>query len=195
MWFILIPSLLFGVLGVLAPLRLDELGLTELGISGVFFVAAAIEVVFSPFLGRFSDRYGRLLPLRLALAGAIVMALLLPWPSERWLLAALVTAASIVFAIFFVPGTALLSDGADEIGIGQGFGFALLNLGWAPGNLVGSAAGGGLADALGDVGPYFILAGICALTLLALERGPLASLRGDVPPGSVAAQGSPGGGR
>jgi predicted MFS family arabinose efflux permease len=78
--------------------------------------------------------------------------------------------------MFFVPGTALLSDGADSYGIDQAFGFALLNLGWAPGHLIGSGAGGALADALGDAATYLILAGVCLVTLLAVQRGPLALL-------------------
>jgi MFS family permease len=177
MWFLVIPSLLFGVLGVLAPLRLDELGLTELGIVAVFVASAAVEALASPGLGRWSDRGGRGAPIIAALVGSIALLLVLPWPDSRWMLAIVVGAAATVFGFFFVPGTALLSDGAEAAGIDQGFGFALLNLAWAPGHIVGSAAGGALAAVLGDAGPYLIVAGVCLATLLAIELGPLSMLR------------------
>jgi MFS family permease len=171
---LMLASLFFGVLGVLAPLRLDELGMSELAISATFLLAAACEAVVSPALGTWSDRSGRLAPVRAGLVGSIVCAALLPWPDGRWGLGALVVVAGVFFGSFFVPGTALLSDGAERAGISQGLGFALLNLAWAPGHVVGSAAGGAIADTAGDALPYLLLAGICALALLAVERGPLA---------------------
>ncbi|HSL64299.1 MAG TPA: MFS transporter, partial [Gaiellaceae bacterium] len=54
-WFVLLPALLFGVLGVLAPLRLDELGLGAVAIGATWLVAASFEAVLSPLLGRLSD--------------------------------------------------------------------------------------------------------------------------------------------
>jgi MFS family permease len=73
LWFLFVPSLLFGVLFVLAPLRLDEFGVTALGISAVFLVPAGIEAGLSPFLGRWSDRSGRLAPIRAGLIGSAVL--------------------------------------------------------------------------------------------------------------------------
>jgi predicted MFS family arabinose efflux permease len=172
LWFLALPSLLFGVLSVLAPLRLDELGFSALAIGGVFLVAAGLEAVISPIIGRWSDQSGRLAPVRAALLSSIGISLALPWPAERWTFAALVGVAGIAYTAFFVPATALLSDGAEAAGLDYGLGFALLNLAWAPGAIVGSAAGGALAGAIGDAGPYLILAGICLVTLLALQRGP-----------------------
>ena len=173
-WLLALPSLLFGVIGLLAPLRLDELHFSGTAIGAVFLVAAGFEVLASPLIGRWSDRSGRLAPARAFLVVATVMSLLLPWPEERWTLAALVVGASIAYGAFFVPGTALLSDGAEDVGLDQGFGFALLNLAWAPGHIVGSAAGGALADAMGDAVPYLILAGLCLATLFAVRRAPAA---------------------
>jgi predicted MFS family arabinose efflux permease len=165
------------VLGLLAPLRLKELGFSGTAIGGVFLVAAGFEALGSPLIGRWSDRRGRLAPVRAFLVLAIAMSLLLPWPAERWTLAALVVSASIAYAAFFVPGTALLADGAEDAGLDQGFGFALLNLAWAPGHIIGSAAGGALADATGDAIPYLILAGLCLTTLFALRHAPAALAR------------------
>ena len=66
-WFVLLPALLFGVLGVLAPLRLDELGFAAVAIGATFLTAAALEAVAAPLLGRLSDRRGRFFPLRIGL--------------------------------------------------------------------------------------------------------------------------------
>ena len=77
LWLNTLPALLFGTLVVLAPLDLDAAGWSTLAIGAVFFGAGLLEVVISPVLGRASDRRGRLLPIRAALAASIVVAGLL----------------------------------------------------------------------------------------------------------------------
>ena len=62
MWLIVLVGLMFGTLDVLAPLRLDELGASAAVIGATFLVAAALEAGESPFIGRLSDRHGRVLP-------------------------------------------------------------------------------------------------------------------------------------
>ena len=42
--------------------------------------------------------------------------------------------------MLWAPSMALLSDGAEALGIAQGFAFALSNLGWSIGQTAGSAA-------------------------------------------------------
>ena len=70
LWLMVLPALLFGVLAVLVPLELGDAGWSAAAIAALFIGAAAIEMVVAPLLGRFSDRRGRLLPLRIALAAA-----------------------------------------------------------------------------------------------------------------------------
>jgi hypothetical protein len=89
-------------------------------------------------------------------------------------------AAAIVLAIaalgtFWAPAMAMLSDGVEAVGLDQGLGFAVSNLAWAGGHVIGGAIGAGLADSYGDGLPYALLAGLCAATLtLALrERRPI----------------------
>ena len=45
-----------------------------------------------------------------------------------------------------------------------------MNFAWAPGNVIGSAAGGGLAEAGGDLVAYSVLAALCVLTLVRRAR-------------------------
>jgi hypothetical protein len=65
---------------------------------------------------------------------------------------------------------ALLSDGAEEAGLDQGYAFGLVNLAWAVGQVVGSAGGGAAGRVGGDALPYIALAVVCALTLAAASR-------------------------
>ena len=169
-WFVALPALLFGVLGVLAPLRLDELGLGSLAIGAVFLSAAALEGLASPVLGRVSDRRGRMAPLRAGLLASAVVAATLPWFGVAWLLAAFVVAAGLAFGTFWAPAMALLADSAEAVGLDYAYGFALVNIAWAPGAFSGAAAGGAIADATADAVPYLALAAACVLTLAVMSR-------------------------
>ena len=71
----MLPALLFGLLILLVPLRLDAAGWSAIAIGTVFFGAGLLETAVNPLLGRFSDRRGRLLPIRIALAASIAVAL------------------------------------------------------------------------------------------------------------------------
>jgi MFS family permease len=169
-WFVALPALLFGVLGVLAPLRLDELGLGALAIGAVFLTAAGLEALASPVLGRISDRRGRMAPLRAGLLASAVVACALPWVGIGWLLAAFVVAAGLAFGTFWAPAMALLADSAEAVGLEYAYGFALVNIAWAPGAFSGAAVGGAIADATADAVPYLALAATCLLTLALVGR-------------------------
>ena len=169
-WFVVLPALLFGVVGVLAPLRLAQLGFGAVAIGAVFLCSAALEAANNVVLGRMSDRHGPLPPIFVGLVASIVVALLIPWPGNRFVLGVLVVAAGLSFGTFFTPGMTLLSNLAESRGLGFGYASALINLAWAPGQTIGAAGGGALAHATRDAVPYLSLAGICALTLLALWR-------------------------
>lgn len=169
-WFVTLPALLFGTLTVLAPLRLDELGFGALAIGVTYLVMAGCEAAVNPVLGRYSDRHGRLLPLRFALVGSAVAAALLPWPDQRFALAAVVVGSGIMFGSFWTPAMSLLADASEARGLEYGFAFALINLAWAPGHALGAAAGAALASLTADAVPYLTLAGLCLLTFAALWR-------------------------
>src|SRR3954470_6315892 len=55
LWLMTLPSLLFGLTAVLVPLHLDALGWGPAAIGGLWLVAAGIEAVINPFLGRLVD--------------------------------------------------------------------------------------------------------------------------------------------
>jgi predicted MFS family arabinose efflux permease len=170
MWLIVLVGLMFGTLDVLAPLRLDALGASAAVIGATFLVAAGLEAGESPFIGRLSDRHGRVLPAFAGLSAAGLMVALLPWPQETWLLVAVVLVAAPSIGILWTPSMAMLSDGAEARGIEQGYAVALTNLAWSTGQTLGSAGGARLGETYGDELPYLALAGLCVLTLVALTR-------------------------
>ncbi len=169
LWLMSLPGLLFGTLNVLGPLRMDELGAGAAVIAGCFLVAAGLEAIVAPVVGRISDRRGRRAPALAGLAaGAVVMALL-PWPSAAWQLGLLIVLAAPAIGILWSPAIATLSDGAERHGIEQAIAFALVNVAWAFGQTAGSAGSARLADATSDRLPYVLLAVACALTFAVLR--------------------------
>jgi MFS family permease len=85
-------------------------------------------------------------------------------------LGGLVIVAAPLIGTLWTPAMAMLSDGAEAFGVAQGFAFALVNLAWATGQTAGAAGSAWLADAAGDRVPYFVMAGVCLLTLAMLVR-------------------------
>jgi MFS family permease len=165
LYLISLPALLFGVLVVLVPLRLDELGWGAVAIASIFVAGAALEAVLAPALGRFSDRRGRLLPIRVALVSSAAVSIALAWAGQAALIVALVLVASLAYGAFYAPSMALVSDGAERAGLAQGLAFGLMNACWATGNAAGPAVGGALADVAGDALPFLLLSGVCLATL------------------------------
>lgn len=167
-WFVVLPALLFGTLGVLAPLRLEELGFTAVAIGVLWLFTAGLEAIVNPLIGRVSDRIGRFGPMRTSVFFSAVVAMALPWPDDSALLAGLVVAAGLAFGSFWTPAMALLSDEAEARGLDYGYAFALIGLAWAPGQALGSAGGGALAEATSDAVPYLLLSAACLITFVLL---------------------------
>lgn len=167
------PALGFGMINVLGALELDELGAGGFGIGTTFLVAAAIQTVVQTLVGRASDRVGRRPLLLRSLAGSSVCVLLLVPPSGVWLFAVSVVVALVVVGSLYTPAMALLSDGAAGAGLDQGMAFALVNLTWAGGQVLGAVAGSGLAEATSDAVPFLLLSAVMALSLVALVRRPV----------------------
>lgn len=169
-WLTLLPAIVFGVLEVLIPLRLDALGAGTAAISVTFVASALLEALMARWVGRASDRLGRLRPIRVGLAATIAFALLAPWLEPWWALALLVVISGVVFGMLFSPATALLGDAAESAGLDLGLAYALGNLAWAGGQAIGSSGGGGLAEASADAVTYGLLAVALAVTVAVLGR-------------------------
>ncbi len=164
-----VPGLLFGTLSVLGPLRMDELGATTVAIGAVWLCAAAFEAIVSPLAGRFSDRRGPLAPLLGGLLGGAITFALLPWPVDAVTLGVLIVVGSPVIGLLWAPAMAMLSDGAEGVGLEQGLAFGLMNLTWATGQSIGDVGGARLGDAAGDEVAYLLLAAICVASFFVLR--------------------------
>ncbi|HET6505535.1 MAG TPA: MFS transporter [Baekduia sp.] len=170
LWLVALPGLSFGVLDVLVPLRLDELGAGEAGVAATFLISAAVEGGMSPIVGRVADRRGALVPIRMGLLAATVIVLVVPIPQIAVLCALVMVTATAAFGAFWAPAMTLLSEAAERVGADQGLAFGLVNLAWALGMVGGAAGGGALAKATSDTLCYVLLAVLCGTTLAGLVR-------------------------
>jgi MFS family permease len=162
-------SLMFGILGVLAPLHLAHAGWGAAAIGAVWLVGAAFETVEAPFVGRLSDRRGPLVPTRVALVGALAVSLGLAAGARPLFYVPLIPLAALSFAPLFTTAFALFAEGADRVGLAQGMGFGVMNAAWALGAVAGPAAGGAIAGAAGDWIPFVLAAALCATTFIAVR--------------------------
>jgi MFS family permease len=167
-WLICLPAIVLGAVDVLSPLQLHRLGMGSGGIAIIFGVAAAIGVLLRPLAGRWSDRHGRLPPIRLGLFCCIPLLLVIPLIESRWGVATLLIVALVMIGVFWAPVMAFVADACAAVGVGQLVAVLILNIGWAPGTILGSVLGGGITQAAGEITAYALLSGVLLVTLLAL---------------------------
>jgi MFS family permease len=162
--FVAVPSLMFGAVEVLVPLRIDELGGGHVAIAGGFIVGAGLEAALAPIAGRYSDRVGRRIPF---VAGigicACSMVGLAAAQALGPVLAALIL-GSLGAGVCFAPALTTLSETADLSGLHQGFAAGLSNMAWAAGQTVGALAGGGIASVAGYAVPSIAIAVLLLFT-------------------------------
>ena len=164
-----VPSLSSGLLSVLIPLRIDELGGTAAVIAGGYAVGAAIETVMAPTVGRLSDRRGRNSPMALGFLICALSVLLVPLADAIGVVLAALIVSSVGAGFAFAPAMARLSDSAETVALHQGYAAGLLNMSWAAGQIIGSAGGGITAEAFGDAVPC-IAASVLLFGMLPLLR-------------------------
>ncbi|HVB46149.1 MAG TPA: MFS transporter [Streptosporangiaceae bacterium] len=170
LWLTAIAGIAFGVIDVLAPLRLSQLGATPLVIGGTFLASAAVEAGFSPVTGRLSDRRGPYLPIRISLLAGVTVSLLAPVLAPAPALIALLIVGMPAFGSLFAPASAMLSAAAHRLELHQGLAFGLANLAWAAGQTVAASASGAIAQASSDFVPYAMLAATCLATFVAIRH-------------------------
>jgi MFS family permease len=167
-WLVTLPAMAGGAVSVLGPLRLHAFGAGAAAIGATYLGAAAVEAVVTPVVGRFSDRHGRIIPLRAGLVATIGLLVCFTLPSTAALLALLIVAVSASVGAFWAPAMAMQSDAAAERHLDQALAAALMNLAWAVGAIIGEVGAGAIAKSAGDALPMILLAGVCGLTLAAL---------------------------
>jgi MFS family permease len=171
-WLVLLPALAAGVLNVLVPLRMDELGAAAVAIGATYLVAAGFEAVLSPIVGRISDRRGRLVPVRVGLVAGAVLLITIPIPDTAAVVAVLFVFVVLANGTFWAPAMAMLSDEVERARVQQGYAFAFTNIAWSAGQLVGNGGGSALAQATADWVSYAAVALLFVATFATLARRP-----------------------
>ena len=120
-----------------------------------------------------SDRRGPLAPLLAGLVGGAVTFAILPWPATALGLALVIVIGSPVIGLLWAPAMAMLSDGAEHVGLEQGLAFGLMNLTWATGQALGDLGGARLGDQAGAEVAYLLLSAICVATFAILRASSL----------------------
>lgn len=169
LWLVLVPAFFLGVLDLLVPLSLDDASWSTIAIAATFIVAGLSEVILAPLIGSFSDRRGRLVPVRAGLLLLGITGLAFAALDGPYAIATLVIVASIAAALIFSPSAALISDRGESAEIPQTLAFGFMNTAWAGGVMLGPFLGGATADALGNAAPYMVGAAVALITLTSLR--------------------------
>jgi MFS family permease len=173
MWLMALAGIAFGVVDVLAPLRLSHLGASGTVIAATFLCGALVESALAPVTGRLSDRLGARLPVKVALVVGTAFGIIVWLPgSVPWLIPVLVLGTPF-FGSLYTPAAAMVSESASDLKLNHGIAFALTNLTWAAGQAIAASGSGALAEATSDLVPYLLLAVACLGTLAAMrfDRG------------------------
>jgi MFS family permease len=164
--FVAVPSVMFGAIEVLVPLRIDSLGGGHGVIAGGFIAGAALEAMLAPMAGRLSDRIGRRTPYvtGLTICAVAMVAVALAQTLGTVLAALIVT--SLGAGLCFAPALTLLSDIAESSSLHQGFAAGLSNMAWASGQVVGGVGGGVVASRTGYGAPSIAIAVLLLITVV-----------------------------
>jgi MFS family permease len=164
--FVVVPSLMFGAIDVLVPLRIDALGGGHAVIAAGFIAGAGLEAVLAPIAGRWSDRVGRRSPYVTGmLICAVAMVVIAAAQVLGTVLAGLIV-TSLGAGLCFAPAMTLISDVAENSSLHQGFAAGLTNMAWASGQVLGGIGGGALGGVTGNTAPSLIITGLLLATVL-----------------------------
>ena len=158
--FVAVPSVMFGAIEVLVPLRIDELG----GSHGadrrrLHRRRRRWRRCWRRWPGAISDRVGRRAALRrraLDLRGGDGRDRAGGDPRRRCSAALIVT--SLGAGLCFAPALTLISDVAEASSLHQGFAAGLSNMAWASGQVIGGIGGGVVASLTGNAVPSIAIA-------------------------------------
>ncbi len=169
-WYVAAPSAMFGVIEVLVPLRIDQLGGGAGLVAAGFMVGAGLEALLAPMAGRLSDRVGRLRPYTMGMLVCAAAIALVPAAETLGVILAVLIACSLGAGLCFAPALAMLSDSADATGLHQGLAAGLINVAWASGQVLGGIGGGAAASGAGDALPCLLAAALLLATVAAARQ-------------------------
>jgi MFS family permease len=169
--FVAAPSLMFGAIEVLVPLRIDDLGGGHALIAAAFIVGAGIEAALAPISGRYSDRVGRRTPFVAGLAMAALGMAAIGVAQGVGVVVVALQLASFGAGLCFTPALTMLAETSQSGPLQEGLAAGLSNMAWALGQVVGGLAGGGLASAAGYAAPSLVLVAMLLCTAAYARSG------------------------
>lgn len=164
-FFVAVPSLMFGAIEVLVPLRIDALGGGHAVIAGGFIAGAGLEAVLAPMAGKLSDRVGRRTPYVTGLSVCAVAMVAIGLAATLGGVIAALIVTSLGAGLCFAPAMTLISDTAESSSLHQGFAAGLSNMAWATGQVLGGIGGGVVASLSGNAAPCIAIAALLMATV------------------------------
>jgi MFS family permease len=182
--FVAVPSLMFGAVEVLVPLRIDDLGGSSTLIAAAFVVTAGIEATLAPISGRYSDRAGRRIPFVAGISVCCAALLGLAAAPETGTVIAALFLTAVGAGLCFTPAITALTEAGESARLHEGFAAGLSNVAWASGQVLGAVAGGSLASAAGFAVPYLAIAALMGATAVFASRALRGGYAAPVPSGA-----------
>jgi MFS family permease len=168
--FVGVPSVMFGAIEVLVPLRIDSLGGGHGVIAAGFIAGAALEAGLAPVAGRISDRVGRRSPYIIGLTICAVSMITVAGAMALGTVLVALILSSLGAGVCFAPAMTLISDVAESSRLHQGFAAGLSNIAWASGQVVGGIGGGVVANVTGYAVPSLAIAVLLMATVVYAYR-------------------------
>ncbi len=156
----------FGCLEVFLPIYLYErVGFTPLSIGLLFTIQIVVATLAKPWMGRLSDRYGRVPTIIIGLLFGAVSITMITWSNNYLVMAVLIGLFGLGLATVTASIAALVADLAKDSSYGGALG--ILSSVMDIGHSTGPIAGGLLIAAYNYKTTFGVIGGILALTSLA----------------------------
>ena len=155
----------FGCLEVFLPIYLSEqLGFKPLSIGLLFTIQFVVATLVKPWMGRLSDRYGRVPTITIGLLLGAVSITMIAWSNNYMVIAVLIGLFGLGLATVTASSAALVADLARESSYGGALG--ILSSVMDIGHSTGPMAGGLLIAAYNYKTTFGVIGGILAFTSL-----------------------------
>lgn len=168
---LLVIGIVGGTVWSLLPLLVVHLRGGANVIAAIIALGYLLAALLNVYLGRISDRFGRMIPTFVGLAVGAVLLPLLPFIDSLLTLGVVAVVAQSMISALWTPTAAMVSDGADPTTTGQAVGVATMNAAWAAGGATGPVLAAWLAQTEGFKLPFVLVGALCAASAIVLLLG------------------------
>jgi predicted MFS family arabinose efflux permease len=171
-WVTIVPAIDLAAMMLLVPLELHRLGASVGVITATFGTAAVAGIMVRPLFGRWSDTRGPRFAVQAGLLASFPFVVIVPWLGNRFTLAGAAVISLVLIGAIWAPLLVILSDACLSAGVRQMMSVGVLNLAWPPGNAIGAAGGGAIAQAIGSRWSFAAAAAPLLIAYVAVSRLP-----------------------